>query len=235
MCAPPFVAEAHAPVISVLLVGGVRLHREGLAALLDRDPRLHVGAARASADALAEEAAAADVIVVDTADHDGLESVRRLAETGVPVVALGVPPEVADVIAFAEQGALGFVEREGSLEDLATSVVSAARGEASLPPRIGTALLRRVRVPTARRAPTQAPLTLRERQIVDLIADGLSNKEIAARLTIEVATVQNHVHNILEKLQVSSRTDAVDQLRLVEGGGLGPTAAGGSTVTARTA
>jgi two-component system, NarL family, nitrate/nitrite response regulator NarL len=232
-CAPPFVAAGCA-VISVLLVGGVRLHREGIAALLRDDPRLDVAVGPASADALARAAAAVNVVVVDAADHDGLASVRRLAETGRPIVALGVPSDVGDVIAFAEHGALGFLEREASLEDLATSVLSAARGEASFPPRIGTALLRRVRVPSARPTSADAPLTVRERQIVDLIADGLSNKQIAARLTIEVATVKNHVHNILEKLQVSRRTDAVDRLRLVEGGASAPTGGIGSSVVAGT-
>jgi len=220
-------------VISVLLIGGVRLHREGIALLLGRNPRLRVSAVPASAEALARGAASADVVVVDTADHDGLESMSRLAETGVPIVALGVPADVADVIGFAERGALGFVEREASVDELMKSVLSAARGEASLPPRIGTALLRRVIAPSPRRTSADAPLTVRERQIVDLIGDGLSNKEIAARLTIEVATVKNHVHNILEKLQVSRRTDAVDRLRLVEGGAPAPAAALGSTARAQ--
>jgi ATP/maltotriose-dependent transcriptional regulator MalT len=65
-------------------------------------------------------------------------------------------------------------------------------------------------------------LTARERQIVQLIAQGLSNKEIGSQLFIEVATVKNHVHNILEKLQVTRRGEAVARLRLVEGEAAAP-------------
>ena len=115
---------------------------------------------------------------------------------------------------------LGFVERDAGLDELVTSIVCAARGEASFPPPIATTLLRRVASLSGAPGVSAdvAGLTARERQIVEVIAEGLSNKEIAARLSIEVATVKNHVHNILEKLQVSRRSEVVTQLRLVEGG-----------------
>jgi DNA-binding NarL/FixJ family response regulator len=129
---------------------------------------------------------------------------------------------------------VGFVEREAELDELVASVECAARGEASFPPRIATTLLRRISSLAMRRAsPEPNSLTARERQIVQLIAEGLSNKEIGTRLFIEVATVKNHVHNILEKLQVKRRDDAVARLRLVEDQALAPIAlaprAAGST------
>jgi DNA-binding NarL/FixJ family response regulator len=82
---------------------------------------------------------------------------------------------------------------------------------------VATTLLRRIAAPAPRPAPRleTTALTAREQQIVELIAEGLSNKEIGRRLYIEVATVKNHVHNILEKLQVSRRGEAVARLRLV--------------------
>jgi two-component system, NarL family, nitrate/nitrite response regulator NarL len=204
----------HKREICVRLIGEVRLHREGLAALLVNDGRLRVAdGGRASRPV--------DVVVLDTVAHDGPQSIQRVvAEVDEPVVALGVPDGEQDVLAIAESGVLGFVERDASIDELVGSVQSAARGEASFPPRVATALLRRVSSPTAvrRPAPGLAPLTIRERQIVDLIGEALSNKEIATRLGIEVATVKNHVHNILEKLDVSRRTDAVARLRVVESG-----------------
>lgn len=131
---------------------------------------------------------------------------------------MGIPDADEHLIAFAEAGVLGFLEGEATVDELVASVECVARGEASCPPRVAATLLRRITFLTAApaRAADSTALTARERQIVQLIAEGLSNKEIAQRLYIEVATVKNHVHNILEKLQVSSRGEAAARLRLVE-------------------
>jgi two-component system nitrate/nitrite response regulator NarL len=124
------------------------------------------------------------------------------------------------VIAFAEAGVLGFVEGGASVEELRSGIECAARGEASCPPRIATTLLARLASLTGVQRGVSEPtgLTRRERQIVQLIAEGMSNKEIAQRLCIEVATVKNHVHNILEKLKVGRRGDAVTRFRMLERG-----------------
>jgi two-component system nitrate/nitrite response regulator NarL len=207
-------------VIRILLIGDIPLHLTGLRELLARDPGLHVTTALATADGLARDASHADVVMVDTPGRDAVEPIRLLAQKGASIVALGVPVDERDAMALAEAGVLGFVERDASLDELVGSILSAARGEASFPPRIATALLHRVKSLAARRASADAStLTGRERQIVLLIEEGLSNKEIAARLFIEVATVKNHVHNILEKLQVGRRSDAVTRLRVIEGFG----------------
>jgi two-component system, NarL family, nitrate/nitrite response regulator NarL len=200
------------------------MHREGIAALLAGDERLDVTTLARSVDGLRRSATPTDVVVVDTSLDDAAERIRQMAsETATPIVALGVPDDEQTVVAFAESGVLGFVEREAPVAEVISSVLSAARREASFPPRVATTLLHRISSSAARRASGDAAaLTMRERQIVQLIAEGLSNKEIATRLYIEVATVKNHVHNILEKLQVSRRTDAVARLRLIEGGGPGP-------------
>jgi two-component system, NarL family, nitrate/nitrite response regulator NarL len=205
-------------VIRVVVLGDVRLHREGLAALIAQDGRLRVTALAATADAV-PPAKSFDVVVVDAATHEQPDQVRQLADiVQEPIVAVGVLDDERRVIPFAEAGVLGFVEFEASVDELVASIVSAAQGEATLTPHIATTLLRWVTSLTARTpSPEVAALTIRERQIVQLIAEGLTNKEIAARLCIEVATVKNHVHNILEKLQVSRRSDAVARLRLVEG------------------
>jgi two-component system nitrate/nitrite response regulator NarL len=206
-------------VIRVAVVAEVRVYREALASLLGHDGRLRVAATSPTAEALASTAGV-DVLVVDTAGDDGAASLQRAMGTvQSPVVALGAPADEDGVIALAELGVLGFVEREAPLDELVASIVAAAAGEARFPPRVATTLLRRVSAlaayPTSASADSTV-LTARERQIVDLIAEGLSNKEIAKRLYIEVATVKNHVHNILEKLNVSRRSDAVERLRLVQ-------------------
>jgi two-component system, NarL family, nitrate/nitrite response regulator NarL len=213
-------------VIRVALLGDVRLNREGLAALLRRDGRLQIAAESSTADGLPGQGDSVDVVVVDTATHDGPLSMRAVVSTvQAPIVVLGAPDEERNVIALAELGVVGFVEREASLDELVAAVVSAAAGEASFPPRIATTLLRRVSSVAEQRVPADvSSLTVREREIVQLIAESLSNKEIATTLCIEVATVKNHVHNVLEKLQVSRRSDAVARLRLIEGGGSAPAA-----------
>jgi two-component system, NarL family, nitrate/nitrite response regulator NarL len=202
----------------VVLVGELRLNREALASLLNRDGRLEVTEHAPAAEAVRLRQCPADVIVVDTAGNDGRDAVRRVAANAdAPIVALGAPYEDDHVIVFAELGVLGFVERESDLDALVAAVAGAARGDAAFPPRIATTLLRRVSTLAARRRTVDAAaLTVRESQVAELIAEGLSNKEIATRLCIEVATVKNHVHNILEKLGVNRRFDAVARLRLVE-------------------
>ena len=172
-----------------------------------------------------------DVVVVDAASaEDGLTLVRSLRdETDAPIVVLGAPVAERDVIAFAELGVVGFVERDASLDELVSALVTAASGEASLPPRIGATLLRRVARANRQASNPSADLTLREREVVELIGEGLTNKEIAARLSIEVGTVKNHVHNILEKLQVEPslrgrRALAVDPVSTKRRSPLGHTA-----------
>lgn len=207
-------------MIRVLLIADVRLYRDGLAALIAADGRLEVSAT-SSTHGEVIDSAAADVVVVDTAAQGAAEATRRIARTAeLPIVAIGVPEGDEHVVAFAEAGVIGFVERNATLDELVEGVQSAARGQASCPPRIATTLLNRLSALAghhARPPATTTNLTRRERQIVQLIAEGLSNKEIAQRLSIEVATVKNHVHNILEKLQVNRRGDAAARLRLVEG------------------
>jgi two-component system nitrate/nitrite response regulator NarL len=201
------------------LLADVRLNREGLASLLTRDGRVAVIGHGTSANDLLREGDSAEVLIVDTAGHSGPHETRQvIGDAELPVVALGAPDSHDHVIALAESGVVGFVERGASLDELVASVVAAARGEATCPPRIATTLLRRISSLAAHRSSADVTkLTLREQQVVQLIAEGLSNKEIAARLYIEVATVKNHVHNILEKLEVSRRSDAVARLRIVDG------------------
>ena len=197
------------------LVGGLRVNREALAAALDDERRLRVSTTAAHGVGSQE----VDVLVVDAAwADDGLALVRDLSEkTTAAIVILGAPDAERDVVAFAELGVAGFVERDASLDDLVSAVVTVAGGEGSLPPRIaGTLLDRFARLAHRQASPRGADLTLREREVVDLIGGGLTNKEIAARLSIEIGTVKNHVHNILEKLQVSRRSEAVAHLRLIE-------------------
>jgi two-component system nitrate/nitrite response regulator NarL len=131
------------------------------------------------------------------------------------LVALGVPEQEESVIRCAEAGIAAFVTRESSLPELVRVLQSALRGETLCSPSMARALLGRLATLAAEREPKPATavLTVREVEILGLIDEGLSNKQIAARLVIELPTVKNHVHNILGKLDVRRRGDAAKQLR----------------------
>jgi two-component system nitrate/nitrite response regulator NarL len=196
----------------VVVVSDVRLYREGLAALLDRTGRFEVVA---SASCPHEAAARVregdtDVIVLD-AGAGNVEAARQLldARPGARLVVLAGPDEPDDAVALAEAGVLGYVTRDLSPGNLSSAIESVARNEMVCDPWIARLLVKRVRELATDRAEPSHRLTAREAGILQLVADGLSNREIASRLHIELTTVKNHVHNILEKLGAKTRAEAV--------------------------
>ncbi len=208
-------------MVRLLIVSEIRLYREGLARVLAADGRVDVVHTAASV----EDAISArlthrpDVVVLDRAGPAALSSVGTIlaAWSNVKVVALGVANAESDVIGCAEAGVAGYVMREGSVEDLVATVESAAQGEFRCSPKTAATLLRRVASLAATREDPSDPvdLTPRQRDILQLVNEGLSNKEIATRLCIQVATVKNHIHTILEKLGVHRRGEAAAKLRRV--------------------
>ena len=199
--------------IRVFIVTDVRLYRDGLSALLGRAGHIAVVGAAGSIHEGVERARELqpDVVLLDTGAGSNAGAARDLLEAAprARVVALAAPESEEDIIALAEAGVLGYVTRDESLDNLVMTIESVARDEMACSPWMATVLVRRVQaLAAARPRPTQR-LTAREAEILELIAQGLSNKEIAARLFIEVTTVKNHVHNILEKLGVSRREEAV--------------------------
>jgi DNA-binding NarL/FixJ family response regulator len=206
-------------MIRIVVAGDIRLYRDGVVLHLQRDPRFSVaGVAGDHAELLRRAREARPTIVIlDMAMAASLAAVRDLARElpETRVVALTVPEHERAVIACAEAGISGYVLRDGSLDDLTRTIESAAQGEAIVSPRMAASLLRRVTVLAADRAepPAIEELTAREREIVGLIDEGLSNKQIAGRLNIELATVKNHVHRVLEKLHVNRRGEIGSRLR----------------------
>ena len=206
-------------MIRILILSDVRLYREGLAEILNGRAELHVvGAAESGAAAVTRAGELSpDVVLVDQAMPECLGVIRSLVALlpSVKLVALGVSETEREVIDCAEAGASGYIPREGSLDDLVASLESVGRGELLCSPRAAATLLRRVacRAVSSANPASVGRLTTREAQIVRLVEQGLSNKEIASRLGIEVATVKNHVHNLLDKLQVHCRAEAAAHLR----------------------
>jgi two-component system nitrate/nitrite response regulator NarL len=205
------------PVIHVFLVGGVRVAREGIESLLgSRDEFGIVGSAPPDDDRVFDTTGA-DVFIVDAQPSTNLETVPQLLTRHplAKVVALGVPDDEESVLACVEAGVTSFVLANEGVDALVESVHAAMRDEVHCSPQMAAALARRVAALAAvqKGVPPGAGLTTRELEVVELIDEGLSNKEIAHVLRIEVATVKNHVHNILEKLHVNRRTEAAARVR----------------------
>lgn len=196
---------------SIVIAAEVRLYRDGLATALAARPGFDVVATAANAAECLDRSAALSptLVLLETAMPGALAAARTLAAT-TRVLALALPEELDEVVACAEAGMAGYVTRDASLDQLVAAIDAAARGELLTSPRMAAQLLQRVAdLAGALRGSSDAPrLTGRELEIVDLIDAGFSNKQIAGRLSIQISTVKNHVHNILEKLGVERRTDA---------------------------
>jgi two-component system nitrate/nitrite response regulator NarL len=206
-------------VTTVLVVGEIRLYREGLALILSGAPGFEpIGSAGDVTAAVGVyRRTRPDVVLLDAAVTDTVGAVRALVESEpeMRVVVLGVDEQESEVIAYAEAGVSGYVTRSADTAALCDVLRTVARGGALCSPEVTATLLRRVATLSAERTPPRrtSRLTLREREIVELMRDGLTNKEIAQRLCIEVATVKNHVHNILDKLDVRRRGDVATAIR----------------------
>jgi two-component system nitrate/nitrite response regulator NarL len=199
----------------IAIVSDSRLYREGLALSLARIDRVAVvGSAESLASAIVCIADfSPDVLLLDITMVGGLTLPSVLSKAGTPVkvIAFSVADTEDEICACAEAGIAGYVSRDGSADDLVSAVEGAIRGEVLCPPRVVASLFRRLAL-FARTIGQPGPggaLTAREHEILTLIDKGLSNKQIARHLQISLATVKNHVHNLLDKLGVRRRGEAV--------------------------
>jgi two-component system, NarL family, nitrate/nitrite response regulator NarL len=199
-------------MIRVLIGCDVRIYREGLVDALRRVEGLHIQDAVDSVEDLVTRAGEVqpNVVLLDVSmpgSHSATRTIREAAPDAL-VVAIGVAETEPNLLSLFETGTYGYVSRDASLHDLLRTIETVARGEVACSPRIAASLFREL----ARQHPVMngdavIRLTSRERQILELIDQRLSNKEIARALQISLSTVKNHVHNILAKRQVHRRAD----------------------------
>ena len=203
-------------MIRVLVVSENRLHGEGLTLRLSAEPGIRaIGPRESVAETLPLVGdGEVDVVLVDvepTLENQSAlaAAVRRVPR--LPFVTLATADSDMEIVAWAEAGAFAIIDRKGPPVELAEMLKAFKRGETLCSPRIAGTLLRCVRSLLRDSQPPQgtARLTQRERDVLSLIGSGLTNKEIARQLGLQLATVKNHVHNIFEKLDVSSRAMAV--------------------------
>jgi DNA-binding NarL/FixJ family response regulator len=203
--------------ISIVLIEDNRMLREGLATLIREQPGFEVLAASANIiEALKKiREAKPRVVLVDFAlhNHDSLRLTATLHRE-VPaarVIVMGLLPLHEDIGDFVGAGASGFVMKDASLDEFLGTIRLVASGAQVLPTQLTGSLFSQIaeRAIKGGKSPVleAVKLTQRERQVVDLIGEGLSNKEIAARLHVAIHTVKSHVHNVLEKLALHTRLE----------------------------
>ncbi|MGK4579844.1 response regulator [Kitasatospora sp. HPMI-4] len=198
-------------MIRVLLVDDHPVVRRGLRAMVDDLPEVTaVGEAAEGAEALRlleSLPVRPDVVLMDLqmgAGMHGVEATRRITALPDPpaVLILTTYSTDADILAAVEAGATGYLLKDAPPEEVAAAVHAAARGETVLAPPVAARLLGRVRAGR----PTLSP---REAEILQLLAEGLANRQISRRLFISEATVKTHLVHIYDKLGVDSRTGAI--------------------------
>jgi DNA-binding NarL/FixJ family response regulator len=200
---------------TVTIVSDVVLYREGLAASLVRDGRVTVRDLVSGADALPIIARnTPDVVLLDGGMEDCLGLARKIRAhvSGPRIVGFGISGGADRFVDCAESGLAAFIDSKGSVEELATTIFAALRGELPCSPQVSALMCERLASLSAGALHRPEALTRREQEVAVLIGQGLSNKEIANDLCIGPSTVKNHVHSILEKLNVRRRSAIVHQL-----------------------
>ena len=199
-----------------------RIYRDGLTTLLTATGS--IGRVTACAGAAQIEAelctGRCDLVLIDVAmaaggDPAGIVTAAYRAAGGRPVIALGLEESDEAVLSFIEAGAAAFVTKNESIDDLVRVIAATARGELLCPPRVARLMQERLALLTVRQGrPAELDkLSGREQNILDLVEQRMSNKQIARTLGLEVSTIKNHMHNIIVKLHVKNRGEAAAMLR----------------------
>lgn len=202
-----------AQTVRVLIVDDHEVLAASLAQALEAEPDLHVVGLAGTIEraALLIPSEAPDVLLLDhrLPDGDGVAAIPRLRalRPSMAVVVLTASAAEHVLVAAIEAGVAGFVSKSRGLGELTSAVRAAAAGEAVISPEMLSRLLPRFH--RGRSGAAQAALTERERDVLALVAEGLTNAAIAERLTVSVHTVRNHVANLSAKLGASSKLEAL--------------------------
>jgi DNA-binding NarL/FixJ family response regulator len=220
------------PPISLVVIDDNRMLREAMCEMLRRHPgfTVHAAAAALSVDqqlALAarvgERAASTPTVVLldeSLGDHDSIRACAGLREgrPALHVIVMGMIAQHEEVADFVNAGAAGFIMKDASPEAFVSTIRHVAQGERSLPRALTHSLFAQIISEWDKVVPTvleeSVRLTVREREIMKLLGEGLSNRDIATRLHIAIHTVKSHVHNILEKLSLRTRLEVAAYSRL---------------------
>ena len=217
--------------IRLLIVSDNRLYREALAGLLDGKGLVCVvGTACNAQNAIGDICECnPDVVLIDMSTQDSCKVFGSIIPSypNTKIVALAITENQDSILKCAKAGIAGYVSRDATLDQLVNTVSAVIKGEIYCPRRIAEGLFNKIKSLSSyediraglseenRNDSIITLLTSRERQIVSLISDGLSNKQIARKLTIEISTVKNHIHNILTKTGTQNRIQVANLLQQV--------------------
>jgi two-component system, NarL family, nitrate/nitrite response regulator NarL len=210
-------SELSTPIL-VFLICRIRLYCDAIAdRLADEAAIALIGIANTDDNLVAEiETAAPDVVLLDTSPRDALAVAARLIRERpqTRILGFGVSDVPEDVVACAEAGLSGYVPCTASIKDLISAARQVASGSTVCSVAIADGLFQHLRRAAFGSLPSslERVLTQRQQQIVLLLGKGLSNKEIARRLSLGTSTVKNHFHDILDRLQVTSRSEAAARI-----------------------
>jgi DNA-binding NarL/FixJ family response regulator len=212
---PPELDVPEKAKISLLLIEDNRLLREGIAVMLSEQPDLAVVATSPSADAVLPlvRDAKPQLVLLDSGlgEHDSLRLLEAVKEAfpDIRVIVMDLLPAPQDIVEFVAAGCSGFILKDATLEDFVSTIRSVAQGIPVLPPPLMNTIFshvaRQALSRDSRAVKEAVTMTRREREVVALIGEGLSNKEIAERLHVAVRTVKSHMHNVLKKLALHTR------------------------------
>ena len=207
--------------IRVFLLIENRLLREALVRLLRKRPDLTIVGQSGQTDLTIQDVldSNCDVLVIGSFQSNWLPAsftLESVAQLDLKIVLIGMDAEEDQFLATVRAGVTGYLLKDASASDVVTAVRAVARGEAVCPPQLCHTLFRFV-AQMPKEMPAQNALkpglTLRQQQLVSLVAKGLTNKEIAARLNLSEYTVRNHIHRILKQVDAESRSEAVETIR----------------------
>lgn len=203
--------------IRLLIIEDNRLLRDGLTEVLKKEPDFEVIAALQTDETMLTKIQTSDIDVVlldlGLQSYESLDVVKlfRKNDKDVKMVLMGLFATHSEVLDFVECGVKGFILKNATVDDFFTTIRAVAKGEKVLPAYLTDSLFEQI-VKQSLNAPEgekkiieSVQMTQREKEVIELIADGLTNKEIGQKLFISPHTIKSHVHNILEKLTLHSR------------------------------
>ena len=199
--------------IRILIVDDHAIVREGQRALIDTEPGMEVVGEAADGDEAVESARSLkpDVILLDLIlpRKEGIEVIGEIKADNPQacILVLTSFSEDEKVYAAIKAGAIGYLLKDSSPQEILDAIYAVYRGEMSMHPTIANKVMRELQRSSSL-PPTEEPLTAREVEVLKLVAEGLPNQEIAERLVISEPTVRTHVTNILSKLHLANRTQA---------------------------